>query len=94
MGFDEKLAPFDETGLNAKERHALRNSADYHKKSMYNDILAEFEFQTDYAGYLESVDKAASSGITDILALVVLLCIAVSKLLVMIVPCAVSLQIL
>lgn len=125
VGFDEKLAPFDETGLNAKERHALRNSEDYHKKSMYNDILAELEFQTDYAGYLESVDKAAerykkislfskvdgyayrdimkmrelyagvkrielkpapssgvemaaSSGITDILALVVLLCIAVT----------------
>lgn len=124
-GFDEKLAAFDETGLSAQERYALRNSEDYHKKSMYTDIKTELAFQVDYEGYLDGIDSAAeryekialfgrvdgyayrdimkmrelyadierieltpapssgvemaaTSGITDILALVVLLCIAVT----------------
>ena len=124
-GFADKLAAFDETGLNAQERYALRNSESYHMKSLYTDIQTELEFLTDYKGYLDGIDKAAeryekialfgrtdgyayrdimkmrtlyadierielvpapsagvemaaTSGITDILALVVLLCIAVT----------------
>ncbi|MBQ9765872.1 MAG: hypothetical protein IJW18_06720 [Lachnospiraceae bacterium] len=124
-GFGEKLAVFDETGLSAKERFALRNSADYYKKALYTDIQTELAFLTDYAGYLEGIDSAAkryekivlfgnvdgyayrdimkmkaayadvdkielipapsagiemaaTSGVTDILALIVLLCVAVT----------------
>ncbi len=125
VGFEDKLAVFDETGLSVQERYVLRNSEGYHKKSMYTDIKTELSFQLDYEGYLDGIDKAAeryekialfgrvdgyayrdimkmrelyadierielipapssgvemaaTSGITDILALVVLLCIAVT----------------
>lgn len=125
LSLTDKLAAFDESNLTIKERIALKESEDYYKKELYNDLKDELSFQMDYNGYLTGIDEAAerykaislfgnvdsyayrdimkmkkayadierieltpaasagiemaaTSGITDILALVVLLCVAVT----------------
>ncbi len=57
--YDIRFEEFDMTGLSSAERYEFKQSGTYHRKSLYEDVKEELEFQLGYAAYLEGIEAAA-----------------------------------